>query len=629
MELLRTKPARSFIDNPFDLTGASGFDKELLRQVVYADSDVGFVLAPWNITFPDDTGLYAPNRMIMDVHHLAAHETGPRPSVPRSRRCPGRTGSRTSGPRTLDVAIVRGLETTIRALSWLGSDRAPGQAETGQVREPTMDHPAARPHRRGRLPGDLGQPRPAARARRDLRGVEAAVGLGRGRIRLAGRDEAGRGGSRSPGEVRPVKVGCRDRPSSRRAITAAIQALARARPRPTATLSASSSSGRPRAPSFCSVCTALSLGAFVTIARGGDPRRAGTFSRTYRPAGHRRASWPTRSAKSPDCRTMSPPGCQAATAATATPLLAVPGRLAQPATPTVEINPALVSARGVRARRRPDGDVMTPARGDPASRIAIGDPHFALATGASDPIHHDRRLCARPWLPRRGRTAELHLGDRPVPRPPAPPSQLRPTALPANDELVGRVVAAARALRWQGAIWPATRSPVVEEHLPHRRQARPARPLAIHSVTRRYLRRPTGSCWKSTRRGLELPGCAAGRRPGRAGGPQRRTDRTEAAVASSGASSTCSCSARPPGSRTGFTSTATTPAQRAIRDLVVPGPLQMRAASAGSWRTLPPRTAAAAGLPRGSHRSPAFCGTPAAPAASVAEPEIGPRLGLA
>ena len=74
----KTSPG-SFIDNPFDLTGGSGVDQGLF-EAVYADSNVGFVLAPWNITFPDDTALYAPNRMIMDVIISAALKIpGPRP----------------------------------------------------------------------------------------------------------------------------------------------------------------------------------------------------------------------------------------------------------------------------------------------------------------------------------------------------------------------------------------------------------------------------------------------------------------------------------------------------------------------------------------------------------------------
>jgi acetate---CoA ligase (ADP-forming) len=276
MEVVRARTGPgSFIDNPFDLTGAAGVDQELFAAV-YADSDVGFVLAPWNITFPDDTGLYAPNRMIMNVLIDAAHDTGAPTVISSLTTVPWTdwiTGLRAKNP---DVAIVRGLETTIRALSRLfpapATDDSVGQDGTDET---------------GPLPGLIGE-----RAGRD-----ALAGLGLPLVpgescdsveaALAAADRLGWpvvvkldvSGVAHRAKLGLVKVGCRGRPEVETAIATAMQALA-ATGRDAADVLGILVQQQAAGTEVLLGLHRSALGAFLTVARGGVHAGAGTFART-------------------------------------------------------------------------------------------------------------------------------------------------------------------------------------------------------------------------------------------------------------------------------------------------------------------------------------------------------------
>jgi acetate---CoA ligase (ADP-forming) len=340
MELVRAKTGPgSFIDNPFDLTGASGVDQELF-SAVYADSDVGFVLAPWNITFPDDTGLYAPNRMIMEVLIRAAHETNA-PTVISSLTTVPWTGWVTDvRAKNPDVAIVRGLETTIRALSRLFPAQRAAGGTAASRQESGGDHD-------DQLPGLVGES--AGRAALARLGLPLVAGETCASVEAAA-DAADRigwpvvvkldvAGVAHRAKLGLVKVGIRDRQELETAIAAVMQSLA--------------TSGRDAASvlgilvqqqaSGAEVLLGLhrsGLGSFVTVAGGGVLAGAGTFARTYLlpVTGDQLAE----AISDVACLPRDAPGCVTAVAAAATLCSQfTDGSLRE--YDTVEINPALIS----------------------------------------------------------------------------------------------------------------------------------------------------------------------------------------------------------------------------------------------------------------------------------------------
>jgi acetate---CoA ligase (ADP-forming) len=111
----------SFVENPFDLTGDGGLDKELFAAV-YRDADVGFVLAPWSITFPDESVEQAHNRPIVELVVATARDTGTPTVISSLVTVPWTDWIQRVRSENEHVLIVRGIETTIRALSRLFPD---------------------------------------------------------------------------------------------------------------------------------------------------------------------------------------------------------------------------------------------------------------------------------------------------------------------------------------------------------------------------------------------------------------------------------------------------------------------------------------------------------------------------
>jgi hydroxyacyl-ACP dehydratase HTD2-like protein with hotdog domain len=261
---------------------------------------------------------------------------------------------------------------------------------------------------------------------------------------------------------------------------------------------------------------------------------------------------------------------------------------------------------------------MTPA----ATRHSVsrsGIRHFALAIGASNPIHHSvdyarahgyRDVVA----PSNFYSAiALSLGRE------LPASQLRADGLAQSDELVGRVVAGGCALRWQGAICAGDEISVVEEHLPPRTRQGRHGPLVIHSVRRRY--------YADDRLVLE-------EQADRIGIPVGRTDSTALPLSATAGKEVAAAELRVNELDLFMFCAATWLTHRihfdrdyarseGYSDLVIPGPLQcarlgqlvadFAAAHGGRLDYLEVR-----------HRSPAICGTPIRMAASIADAEIGP-----
>jgi acetate---CoA ligase (ADP-forming) len=337
MEVVRARTGPgSFIDNPFDLTGASGIDQELF-EAVYADGDVGFVLAPWNITFPDDTGLYAPNRMIMEVLIRAAHETGAPTVISSLATVPWTDWVLAVRAKNPDVAIVRGIETTIRALSRL----FPAQ-RSASARDDSVDG-----EQDGALLDLIGEG--AGRHVLASLGLPLVTGESCDSVAeaVAAADRIGWPvvvkldvvGVAHRAKLGLVKVGCRDRHELETAIGAMMKLLAASGRGPSDLLGILVQ----RQASGHEVLLGLhrsGLGAFVTVARGGVHASAGTFARTLLlpVTGEQLADTISEVSGLP----LHAPGCAAAAAAAET--LAAQfedGVLSEYS--TVEVNPALVS----------------------------------------------------------------------------------------------------------------------------------------------------------------------------------------------------------------------------------------------------------------------------------------------
>lgn len=128
----------SFVENPFDLTGMASVNADLFRSV-YGDPGVGFVLSPWSITFPDESQGQAHNRPLVELAVETARQTGTPTVVSSLVNVPWTDWILKVRDDNPHVAIVRGIENTIRALSRLfpavadptGSDVAHGEPQSG------------------------------------------------------------------------------------------------------------------------------------------------------------------------------------------------------------------------------------------------------------------------------------------------------------------------------------------------------------------------------------------------------------------------------------------------------------------------------------------------------------------
>lgn len=129
-----TGSTTSFVDNPFDLTGGAAMNADLLAAV-YGDANVGFVLAPWSITFPDDSVEQRHNQPLVRLAVETAKQTATPTVISSLVNVPWTDWILEIRSENPHVAIVRGIENTIRALSRLFPDDdtaghvAPGEEE--------------------------------------------------------------------------------------------------------------------------------------------------------------------------------------------------------------------------------------------------------------------------------------------------------------------------------------------------------------------------------------------------------------------------------------------------------------------------------------------------------------------
>jgi|GEM_PF-3957957 len=122
MDLIRsvTGPG-SFVENPFDLTGGAAANDDLF-DAIYGDPEVGFVLSPWSITFPDDGPGQAHNRPLVMRAVRAALETGTPTVISSLVNVPWTDWMMQVREENPHITIVRGIEGTIQALARLFPD---------------------------------------------------------------------------------------------------------------------------------------------------------------------------------------------------------------------------------------------------------------------------------------------------------------------------------------------------------------------------------------------------------------------------------------------------------------------------------------------------------------------------
>jgi acyl-CoA synthetase (NDP forming) len=111
----------SFIDNPFDLVGRPGAKKAITEVFasVYRDDSVGFTLSPWSVIFPDDSPARRGHRESILLALRTAQETQTPTVIASVASVPWTDWMLELRQARPDVAIVRGIENTIRALSRL------------------------------------------------------------------------------------------------------------------------------------------------------------------------------------------------------------------------------------------------------------------------------------------------------------------------------------------------------------------------------------------------------------------------------------------------------------------------------------------------------------------------------
>ncbi len=127
----------SFIENPFDLVGRPGARASTgeIFEAVWSDPNVGFTLSPWSVVFPDESSGRQVHRDSISLAIRTAQQTGTPTVVSSLVNVPWTDWVLKTRRANPDVALVRGLENTIRALSRLFPDsrKPPSEPETGQV----------------------------------------------------------------------------------------------------------------------------------------------------------------------------------------------------------------------------------------------------------------------------------------------------------------------------------------------------------------------------------------------------------------------------------------------------------------------------------------------------------------
>jgi acyl-CoA synthetase (NDP forming) len=130
----------SFIENPLDLVGRPGAKTSIdeVFATVYLDPTVGLAVSPWSVVFPDDTPGRATHRASITLAIDTGLKTGTPTVITSATHVPWTEWMLQTRRDNPGVAVVRGLETTIRALSRL----YPAEPDAGAAPDPPANAPA-------------------------------------------------------------------------------------------------------------------------------------------------------------------------------------------------------------------------------------------------------------------------------------------------------------------------------------------------------------------------------------------------------------------------------------------------------------------------------------------------------
>jgi acyl-CoA synthetase (NDP forming) len=269
-----TGGSASFVDNPFDLTGRSGVSPELFAAV-YGDPNVGFVLSPWSITFPDDSVFQRHNQPIVRLTVKTAAETRTPTVISSLVNVPWTDWIQEVRRDNPHVAIVRGVETTIRALARLFPADPPDPSDAGPAPARTTAGVLVGEAEGRAILAGLGLPLVPGRAATDeADAVAAAQEIGYPVVVKLDLE-----GVAHKAKLGLVTIGCRDGDSVRAAIASARRSLAEHAPDAAATILVEQMVagtevlvGLHRSP----------LGVFLTVGSGGIAAGAGSRASTFR-----------------------------------------------------------------------------------------------------------------------------------------------------------------------------------------------------------------------------------------------------------------------------------------------------------------------------------------------------------
>lgn len=267
----------SFIENPLDLVGRPGAKASIgqVYSTVFSDETVGFALSPWSVVFPDESDGRRFHRASIQLAADTARESGTPAVITSLAMVPWTDWMLALRRDNPHVAVVRGIETTIRALSRLFPAR-PDSAPDAPAAAAPMTGAAVLGEIRGRqVLEELGLPvaagRPCANADEAVAALQQLAPPVVVKLDLRGvphKDQVG-----------AVTVGCRTGAEVREAVAASLRRLA------THGIAADQVLGIlvEEQLTGTEVLVGLSrsgLGSFLTVGAGGTRAAAGSAART-------------------------------------------------------------------------------------------------------------------------------------------------------------------------------------------------------------------------------------------------------------------------------------------------------------------------------------------------------------
>ncbi|WNI19007.1 acetate--CoA ligase family protein [Actinacidiphila sp. ITFR-21] len=288
MTLLRASAASgSFIENPFDLVGRPGArtTTDEIFEAVWSDPTVGFTLSPWSVIFPDDSPGRQVHRDSISLAVRTARRTGTPTVISALVNVPWTDWVLETRRANPGVAVVRGLENTIRALSRLFPDHRPAAGHAEPAAGPVAPAAAVTGEIEGRrVLAALGLPVVAGEV------CGSAEEAGAATLRLTGPYvvKADVAGVAHKARLGLVVVGCEDRAAVEAAVKG-FEETFKEHGIPASALAGYLVEEMATGTELLVGLTRSALGSFLTVALGGVAAGAGTAAGTVLlPAGEAR-----------------------------------------------------------------------------------------------------------------------------------------------------------------------------------------------------------------------------------------------------------------------------------------------------------------------------------------------------